>query len=255
MRFLLRHSRALTPMALVLALAPGCGADEEPVAGGGTRDAAAGGLAMDAALCTPQACQCGSAWGTRACDAFGQLGSCACAAVSLQDAQVVVVGNCPTGRYTGNFKGTAGFLIPTTDISGLELFNDQPPLQITLSPGSGSEFVVVGNGVMRGNANGTFPFEATIKGNLDCNTRQFKATLVGSVQLFLEGIRNDFTGTMEASYDTDAQAFSQGSWMVTGSSADGGSDFGLTANGSWSAAHASDAGRDAGSDAGVDAGP
>jgi hypothetical protein len=160
---------------------------------------------------------------------------------------VVVTGGCPIGRYIGNFKGTAGFIIPTADISGLELFNDMPPLQITLSPSTGgSEFEVVGDGVMRGNANGTFPFEATIKGSLDCGTRKFKAALSGSVQLFLEGIRNDFTGSMESSYDTTAHAFTDGSWTVMGNGADGGSDFGLTANGSWSAAHTKDAGADAG---------
>lgn len=162
---------------------------------------------------------------------------------------VTIVGVCPTGRYAGNFKGTAGFIIPTTDVSGLDLFNDQPPLQITLSPPVGNEFVVVGDGTMRGNANATFPFVATIRGNLDCNTKQFKATLTGSVQLFLEGINNDFTGTMVSTYDTDTHSFTSGVWTVTGNGADGGADFGLTANGSWTAEHVNDAGTDAGGDA------
>ncbi|HEX6242240.1 MAG TPA: hypothetical protein VFZ61_15120, partial [Polyangiales bacterium] len=196
-------------------------------------------MPLDAAQCVAETCWCGAQTGMRRCDAFGRLNTCECpsAPVSGFEAGVtVIMGGCPTGRYAGNFKGTAGFIIPTADISGLEIFDDAPPLQITLSPGSGdSEFVVVGDGVMRGNANGTFPFEATIKGNLDCGTRKFKATLTGSVQLFLEGIRNDFTGSMESSYDTTANAFIDGTWTVMGSSADGGSDFGLTANGSWTA--------------------
>jgi hypothetical protein len=249
-------------MALLVALVPACGAEEEPVSGG-LLDGGQSSLAMDAALCAPQACLCGSTAGTRRCDDAGQLGSCECAPdpVGTPDAAVVFVGSCPTGRYTGNFKGTAGFLIPTTDISGLQLFNEEPPLQITLSHAGGSEFEVVGDGVMRGNANGTFPFEATIKGKLDCTTKRFKADLTGSVQLFLEGIRNDFTGSMESSYDSVAHAFTDGGWMVMGSGADGGTDFGLTANGSWNAEHAQDGGSDGGSDGGVrgdagaDAGP
>lgn len=242
-----RGGAALTGVALLLALAPGCGADDSPISAS-PRDAGGPGPWLDAAGCVPQTCACASGVGMRRCDALGQLTGCECQAapVAVQDAAVVVVGSCPTGRYTGNFKGTAGFLIPTTDISGLQLFNEEPPLQITLSPGGSSEFEVLGDGTMRGNANGTFPFEANIKGKLDCNTKQFKAELTGSVQLFLESIRNDFTGSMESSYDSDAHAFTAGTWKVMGSSADGGADFGLTANGSWSADHAKDAGSDAG---------
>jgi hypothetical protein len=155
---------------------------------------------------------------------------------------VVVVGNCPTGRYAGNFEGTAGFVLPTVDASGFDFFNDEPPLQIPLSAGSGDEFTVSGNGVMHGNANGTFPFDAKITGKLNCETKQFKATLVGSVALFIDEVRNDFTGTMESTYDPLAQAFTAGMWTVTGSEADGGLDLGLTGNGSWSAQHVSDAG-------------
>ncbi|HTU64106.1 MAG TPA: hypothetical protein VMF89_36825, partial [Polyangiales bacterium] len=120
---------------------------------------------------------------------------------------------------------------------------ERPPLQITLSAAQGDEFAVSGNGVMRGNANSTFPFEATISGKLHCETKRFQATLVGSVQLVLDGVRNGFTGTMESSYDSEARAFTAGTWTVTGSEADGGFDLGLSGNGSWSARHAGDAGR------------
>lgn len=238
--------RNLAAAALLLALTAGCGA-EEP-ASVVARDGGAN-TPADAALCVFQPCMCGALIGIRRCDGAGQLQSCECSAapVAPADAAVVVmVGSCPTGRYAGNFEGTAGFLIAVGDVSGFDFFEEQPPLQITLSPASGDEFVVLGNGVMRGNANGTFPFEATIMGKLNCETKQFKATLVGSVQLVLDGIRNDFTGVMESTYDPHAQAFTAGTWTVTGSEADGGLDFGLTGNGSWSAEHERDAGTDAG---------
>jgi hypothetical protein len=242
-----RETHALTAMALLVALATGCAAEDEATLAG-PYDSGAASMQPDAAFCAPEACSCGTLPGVRRCGSAGQLAGCECDAPSPvpPDAAVRSVGICPAGRYAGNFEGTAGFIIPTADISGFELFDDKPPLQITLSPAVGDEFEVLGDGVMRGNANGTFPFEAMIKGKLDCNTKKFTATLTGSVQILLEGIRNDFMGTMESSYDTDARAFSAGKWTVTGSEADGGSDFGLTGNGSWSAAQERDGGSDAG---------
>lgn len=237
--------RELTAAASLIAFATACGAeDSSSPTGIGAWDGGAPDSGLDAGMCMPQSCACPNGTGLQSCEANGKLSACQCPSLADPlDAAVVIVGICPTGRYAGNFKGTAGFIIPTADITGLDFFNNQPPLQITLSPPKGgSEFTVSGDGVMRGNANGTFPFEATIKGDLDCNTKQFKATLSGSVQLFLEGIRNDFTGSMESSYDTDAQAFTAGTWKVMGNGSDGGTDFGLTANGTWMAMHAEDAG-------------
>jgi hypothetical protein len=97
-----------------------------------------------------------------------------------------------------------------------------------------------------GNARGAFPFEATIMGTLDCATKQFKATLQGSVQLVLDGVVNDFTGTMTATYDGESHSFVGGMWTVTGSEADGGTDFGLTGTGRWTASYAPEPGADAG---------
>src|SRR5262245_49180551 len=68
------------------------------------------------------------------------------------DAAVIRVGICPTGSYEGNFEGEAGFLFALGAVSGLDLFDEQPPLKITLSPALGNEFAVSGNGVMHGTA-------------------------------------------------------------------------------------------------------
>jgi hypothetical protein len=153
-----------------------------------------------------------------------------------------------TGLYTGNFEGEAGFFIAVGAVSGFDLFEETPPLQITLAnPAGASELgAVVGDGKMQGTADGLFPFEATIKGTLDCTTKQFKATLMGSVQLVLDGVLNHFTGTMTASYEGESQTFTNGMWTVTGSEADGGTDFGLTGMGTWTASYARDTAGDAG---------
>ncbi len=236
-----RSLRTLAGVAWFFVLAA-CGSSEEAgsaatVDGGQSPSAEAG-------ICVPQPCACSSGPGTQRCNAGGQLGNCECPVpvATTPDAAVINVGSCPTGVYEGNFEGEAGFLFALGPVSGLDLFDERPPLQITLSPLRGEEFAVSGNGVMRGNANGTFPFEATITGKLQCETKRFQATLVGSVQLVLDGVRNDFTGTMESSYDSDARAFAAGTWTVTGSDADGGFDLGLSGSGSWSARHAGDGG-------------
>jgi hypothetical protein len=224
-----------TGAALLVAWVTGCGAEEA----GGTTALDAGGTspALDAApICTPQSCACGSLSGVRRCDPAGQLGLCECPqAPAMQDAGVRTIGSCPSGRYAGNFEGEAGFFIALGAVAGFDFFDDQPPLQITLSPPTGSELVAIGSGTMRGNANGAFPFEATIMGMLDCDAEKFTATLVGSVQLVLDGVVNNFTGTMEADYDADTQTLAGGTWTVTGSDADGGFDLGLTGMGTWSA--------------------
>lgn len=233
-------------MAALVLSSTGCGADPGAIAVR-ANDGGAASAPLDAATsCLPESCACGSLTGVRRCDGAGQLGSCDCpTAAPGQDAAVRTVGACPSGRYAGNFEGEAGFLIAVGAVTGLDFFDEQPPLQITLSPPAGSELVAIGSGTMRGNANGAFPFEATITGMLDCYANKFTATLVGSVQLVLDGVLNNFTGTMEAAYDDATQTFTAGTWTVTGSDADGGFDLGLTGTGTWNAAFAGD-GLDAG---------
>jgi hypothetical protein len=239
----------LVVIAWLCAATVACGSGDERAAG--TPDASGGvtpATAPDAGFCSAQPCACSGAVGTRRCDATGVLGACDCPvpAATTLDAAVINIGICPTGRYEGNFGGEAGFLFALGSVSGLDLWNEQPPLQITLSRERGDEFAVSGNGMMRGTANGAFPFEAMITGKLNCETKRFQARLVGSVQLVFDGVRNDFTGTMESLYDPQAQAFTGGTWTVTGSDADGGFDLGLNGEGSWSAQHVPDAGSDAG---------
>lgn len=223
----------------------GCGAEDADGTPGITQDAAL--TTPDAASCAPSPCTCGSLLGTRSCSAAGALGECVCAPTSsTPDASVTFEGACSSGVYRGTFEGNAGFIITTTPVTGLDLTAGKPALELTLQEPANGEFISIGKGTMRGNANATFPFEATIDGQLDCRTKQFKATIVGSVQLFLDGIRNDFTGTMSSSYDTSTNALTDGMWTVMGSSADGGSDLGLTGNGKWNAKYSGDGVSDAG---------
>jgi hypothetical protein len=248
-----RARRLAIGCVAVLALGQACGADE----GGSPVQAAdgAGAGGRDAGACVSQSCSCGTLTGVRSCSAAGVLGSCECdagapifASPLAYDASVSSSGACVTGLYTGNFEGEAGFFIAVGAVSGFDLFEEAPPLQITLAtPEGASELgAVVGDGKMRGTADGLFPFEATIKGMLDCTTKQFKATLMGSVQLVLDGVLNHFTGTMTATYDSQSQTFTNGTWTVTGSEADGGTDFGLTGTGTWMASYARDGAGDAG---------
>lgn len=233
---------------LLLSLAACGGTDPQNASAASEGDAAPPLADAQVPVCQSQPCACVGAVGVRQCDILGQLGLCECpSAPQPPDAGAITVDSCPIGRYEGNFEGTAGFLIPTTDVSGLNLFEEGPPLQITLSaPPGTAELEVSGDGVMHGNANGLFPFDAKIKGKLDCTTKKFTATLTGAVQIVIDGVANDFTGTMTSSYDTNARAFTTGMWTVTGDDSHG-ADLGLTGSGTWNADYR-------GADAGVDGG-
>ena len=181
-------------------------------------------------------CTCGSDPGARIC-IDGDFQDCECdtGADDPKDDGNDLFGDCLPGRYEGNFEGWAGFLIESTPVTGLDL-SGIPALVLNLEqPGGSSEFLEVGDGFMKGNANGTFPFEARIRGRLNCGELTFEGEIAGSVQLFVDGFDNPFTGTMTSKYDPAKHAFTEGKWKVTGTSGDAGVDFGLTGSGKWSA--------------------
>jgi hypothetical protein len=187
-----------------------------------------------------QPCPCGAESGYQTCS-DGAFGACECPIEPLDAGPYEEPSTCAPGRYEGTFDGWAGFLIASTPVSGID-FSGMPALVLDLQePPPGAELFVVGNGFMKGNANGTFPFEANIQGQLDCSTQEFNGEVRGSVQLLVDGIDNQFTGTMTAKYDVEQQAFVEGIWTVQGTSADGGLDLGLTGNGVWNALHAGSA--------------
>jgi hypothetical protein len=222
-----------------------------------TFDAGSSPISANTTACTPRACTCDGGSGQQMC--IGDtLGPCECRVQNLPPPPAVNVrGDCIAGPYTGNFEGLAGFVITQAPVSGSDILGGTLPLQINLQrPDRADEFAIVGNGIMRGNANGSFPFKAQLTGELDCPKKRFSAQLVGSVTLFLDGVENAFVGKMEANYDGEKHAFVDGVWNVMGSNADGGLDFALVGNGTWHAelADASVDGADGGATSALDAG-
>jgi hypothetical protein len=239
-----------------LAAFVGCAPSDLPDPVIGTQPGPTADAAIATAACTPGPCTCGAAQGYRTCADAGP--ACTCAApLPVPTPPARIDGDCAEGQYVGNFEGAAGFVFPQSPVSGLGDWFDgaKPALSITLSKAAGGqEFQVLGDGAMHGNANGSFPFDATITGNLDCSTKLYSATIAGSVQLFLDGVRNQFTGTMNAQYDGQRHAFVNGQWTVTGTAEDGGLDFGLVGSGTWHAELLADGGAGSSLDAGADAG-
>jgi len=238
-----KHRASLAVLCASFAASCGQSDDVPPITTSTGADAAT--VSVDASACAPTPCSCGTSSGLTVCT-DGGAARCTCAPTLPPLPPIAnTVGECAAGLYVGNFEGLAGFIISQAPVAGLDFAAGAVPLQIMLeSSTGGSEFAIVGNGLMRGNANGTFPFEARVTGELDCDKKRYTATLAGSVQLFLDGLDNAFTGTMVANYDAAKQALVDGAWMVTGINVDGGVDFGLTGSGSWHAelSGASDAG-------------
>lgn len=161
--------------------------------------------------------------GSRSCYS-GYWLNCDC--FSAPPPPVNVSGDCLPGRYIGNFIGLyfsgfnfAGIPIPVTgvDLSG------QPPLVLQLEEtvaSGGGEFPTyeVSEGYVKGTADGIFPFEATLTGSLDCQTKQFVGEMDGWYSLLLE-VGSDlnkgyFKGPVTATYDGTTHEFVFGKWDV-----------------------------------------
>jgi hypothetical protein len=241
--------RAISQGFLLCALARGlaaCSSDPGPALSPGDlpeleQDAEAATACESGAL---EDCDCPQGSGVRVC-IDGGFEACQCSEPDDASAPQDPLSSCAPGHYEGTFEGWAGFVVATTPVTALDL-SGMPGLVLDVErPSGGGEFLEVGNGFMKGNANGTFPFEASIEGRLDCSKREFTGEVKGSVQLVFDGLDNPFTGTMTAKYDDTKLSFVEGKWEVKGAAADGGIDFGLVGSGSWSAAH-----KDAAGDAG-----
>lgn len=201
---------------------------------------------------------------------------CNCSSSLPATGAVSTAGSCLPGRYEGNFTGLyfSGFSpggIPVP-VFGIDL-SGQPPLSLTLregqsSGGSGAEFTTytVSDGIVKGTADGIFPFEGTITGALDCSSKLFTGTFKGRYSLGLDiGTISDinqgfFEGPVTAVYDGTTHSFKPGTWDVLEVAGKGGAGAGagwgvaiakLGGNGDWSADY-----KGMGtSDAGVDGGP
>jgi len=214
-----KHRASLAVLCASFAASCGQSDDVPPITTSTGADAAT--VSVDASACAPTPCSCGTSSGLTVCT-DGGAARCTCAPTLPPLPPIAnTVGECAAGLYVGNFEGLAGFIISQAPVAGLDFAAGAVPLQIMLESSTGE---------------------------LDCDKKRYTATLAGSVQLFLDGLDNAFTGTMVANYDAAKQALVDGAWMVTGINVDGGVDFGLTGSGSWHAelSGASDAGVDDG---------
>jgi hypothetical protein len=266
-----------------MVLALGCGEEPAPVYATGDGGAAIM-VAPDGGCYDGQttACTCndeqnrGKA-GTQQCFSNTWL-LCNCNAAT--QGPVSVAGDCLPGRYEGNFTGLyysgfapGGFPVPVIgiDVSGL------PPLTLTLRESGGggngaTEFATysVSDGVVKGTADGIFPFEGTITGELNCASKLFKGTFTGRYSLGIDiGTVSDinqgfFVGPVTAVYDGVKHTFKPGTWDVLETAGQGGAGAGagwgftiakLGGNGDWYADYKGAATSDAGVQPVVDAGP
>ena len=145
---------------------------------------------------------------------------------------------CEAGHYVGSFKGMylspAAFEVFPVEIEAVDLidpFGVEPPLPgfefwleaseevVDCEPVPGEEFTFcpdfeVEGGVVRGQANALFPFEVELVGDLDCSAGVFRGILENGWYDAL-GVRYNFEGWMDSSYDAANAQFFDGTWAVT----------------------------------------
>lgn len=159
------------------------------------------------------------------------------------NASIVPGGNCKAGHYLGQLEGlyvspaavgfTPGGVPISTDpkFIATDILNTLFPPMGGVSPGfefwlnaaedyspceEGQEFCFdyqVEGGKARGVADGLFPFELEINGQLDCDQGKFQG-LVENGWYEVAGIRFFYEGTIEGSYDAAQAAFFDGKWKV-----------------------------------------
>lgn len=157
---------------------------------------------------------------------------------------VIVGGDCKPGHYLGQLEGmyesgaafgfTPGGIPISTDpkFISTDVLNALFPPMGGVSPGFefwlnatgdtapcevGEEFCfdyVVEGGKARGVANGLFPFEMDINGQLDCSGGTFQGLLENG-WYDVAGIRFFYEGTIESAYDSNQSAFFDGTWEVS----------------------------------------
>ncbi|HEX7479278.1 MAG TPA: hypothetical protein VF331_15840 [Polyangiales bacterium] len=136
-------------------------------------------------------------------------------------------GSCEAGHYVGKFDGTynaafgLGLPVAATDSTDLATGKVLPGLEFTLNKKPGSEILAISGGKIRGTANGLFPFQIDLLGNLDCSTGKFTGTMDGYYEFPLT-VKNPFLGTVTADYNKITHQFINGTWTLHEPQADGG---------------------------------
>ncbi len=136
----------------------------------------------------------------------------------------LALGSCKAGHYVGYFDGFYGspavFTLPVPVVAVDTVAADggatQPGLEFWLTkvPGSGELFAING-GKMRGTADGLYPFDADLKGTLDCGTKKYNGTIENGVYDDGSGTKYQFIGVMTSDYDKIQNKFINGQWKCT----------------------------------------
>ena len=128
-------------------------------------------------------------------------------------------GECPPGRYEGNFQGiynsiySAGVIWP---VANLDLPGLPSGFYYDLSPAAGGELTQKLTGQVDGLADLVFPFTLLIDGELNCRTGKAKARLYdGTYSILVDGVVPQFfEGEATADYDKRTKTFVRGVWEV-----------------------------------------
>ncbi len=179
----------------------------------------------------------GSAWG--ACECGGDSSQVIPSFAGNQRSDItfswertitnVDLGGCLPGVYEGTFGGLywsyLATLAPIEDlavpVANLAIPGQPSGFKFNVMPAEGGETVLRIEGRMDGTADGVFPFESALEGELDCRTKTFTARIIGgSYSILLPGLLpQSFEGVMWGNYDTRTHTIVDGQWDVAESTA------------------------------------
>jgi hypothetical protein len=218
----------------------GAGAPQQPgAAGTASTPGALTGACAEANQTRP--CQCGTMAGRQVCDGASWK-ACECASGSTsglnfegngrtdihfvweKTATNTELGGCLPGNYEGTFGGIywsyIATLAPIEDlavpIANIDIPGEPSGFHFSVEPAQGGETVLQIKGQMQGTADLTFPFTASLEGQLDCKTKTFQARMYGGkYSVLIEGlVAQDFVGLMTGQYDARTHTFVNGIWDV-----------------------------------------
>ena len=134
------------------------------------------------------------------------------------------LGGCLPGKYEGTFGGLYWSFIATlapihglaVPIANIDIPGEPSGFFFTVEPAEGGETVLKIKGQMVGTADLTFPFTATLEGELDCKTKSFHAFMkAGKYSVLIDGLAAQyFDGEMSGKYDVETHTFINGQWDV-----------------------------------------
>jgi hypothetical protein len=120
------------------------------------------------------------------------------------------VGSCKAGHYHGSFIGIYSPAIAVAPVP-IPVAGD---IDITLGESADGEFFEVSGGKISGLADGLFPFSGDVKGTLDCAAGKLVNGFLSNCTYIVGVIPYAFEGPLEASYDKQSHAFTNGTWTV-----------------------------------------